>query len=232
MKNRIFKILFALSGLLPLLALFGKPTDPLLLPYSLFVILYFFKNRIDPLKKISIPLELKLGLLILIIGLGVESLAWANNYFAKRANPILFHPQLVYDLLIGLALYGGWAVGWFLILKKFKFTSMQVFLTQGLFGIMAEQQGQLFIKGLAAMPAGLIMWLYVFLAYAPITGLSYLLIEKQFISSNKSNSFLKYFAAIFLLVIINISFFLIWGLTLDKIGIIPDPKPIWANPFW
>lgn len=232
MKNKILKVLFALSALLPLIPLFGKPTDPLLLPYSLFVILYFFKNRIDPFKNISIPPELKLALLTLFIGFGVETLAWVNNYFAKRANPILFHPQLIYDLLISFALYGGWAIGWFLILKKFKFTTMQVFLTQGLFGIMIEQQGQVFIKGLTAMPLGLLMWIYVFLAYAPIMGLSYIFMEKQFIQKNKSNRFLKYFAAIIILAIINISFFLIWTPFLDKIGVIPDPKPIWTSPFW
>ena len=232
MNNKIFKILFALSGLIPLLALFGKPTDPLLLPYSLFVILYFFKNRIDPLKRISIPSGLKLALLIIIIGLGVETLAWANNYFARRENPILFHPQLVYDLLIGLAMYGGWAVGWNLILKKFRFSLKELFLLQGFFGIMIEQQGQIFIKGLTAMPVGLLMWIYVFLSYAPIMGLSYLFVEKQFSNTNKSNSFLKYFVAIFLLVTINISFFLIWGLILNKLGIVPKPRPIWTNPFW
>ena len=44
----------------------------------------------------------------------------------------------------------------------------QIFCAQGAFGVLIEQRGAIFLGGLAIMPFGLVLWIYVFLVYGSV----------------------------------------------------------------
>ncbi|MCL5098853.1 MAG: hypothetical protein M1608_15235, partial [Candidatus Omnitrophica bacterium] len=108
MGRNIFKLLFAVSGLIPLLGLFSSPPITTLLIYTFFVLVYFLKPylKITSLKIPGTPF-LKYALLIVLFGLVVECLAWYENYLARNPNPALLHPQLIPDLLLAIGFYAG-----------------------------------------------------------------------------------------------------------------------------
>lgn len=50
----------------------------------------------------------------------------------------------------------------------------------GLYGVLMEQQGKIFLVGLQAMPAGLILWTFVFVVYGSTMALAFWLVRDSF----------------------------------------------------
>lgn len=224
-------ILFALSGFVPLFAGIGNPT----LGYSLFVLFYILRSKITTfIERIQLSIQLKFGLLVMLFSLGIlESLSWLGEYLAKSETPALFHSQLIPDLIVTSGFYFGHVIAWLILLKFFKFSLEQVFITQGLYGVLAEGNGAIFMQGLVTLPLGIFLWLFVFFAYAPAVGTAYLLTENQFKQSMnpQRNPWIKYSLAIILLFLISYGIIFTWGTFLfDKV--LPATKPIWEAPFW
>ena len=122
--NRFWKTLFAVSGVLVLL---GCLDSPVLLPYPLFVLAYF-RNWHLPIKgKPFVRLVLSTYLSTLLL----ESGAWLSEFIKNSPDPALFHPQLVPDLIMGIGFYAAWWLTWGLVLRKYRFTVSQVFITTG-----------------------------------------------------------------------------------------------------
>lgn len=234
MKNKILKILFPISGAIPLLGFISKPPDPLLPIYSLFVFLYFVRNHVRSfITKIPLKPGLKFALLIFLIGMFAESMAWLLNFLKKSPEPALFHHQLVYDLLLGIPQYAAWGVVWYFLVKRFRYSLSSVFIIQGLYGVLLEQQGKIFLAGLGSMPVGLYMWAYVFAVYGSISAIAYTFVENEIDTTNKSNrKWLKYLVSLIAIMAITILFFIIWTLITNATGIIPEKRPIWEAPFW
>lgn len=231
--GRIKIPLFILSALIPLLGLFKSPADPLLPIYTVFSALFFIKKRFyrqEPETNITSGSNIKFAFLIVAVGLTAESLAWGVNFLAKSENPTLFHPQLFYDLIISLAMYSSWAIVWFFWSKKYAFSLTQVFILQGVYGILLEQKGAIFIQGLLNMPIGILFWAYVFVVYGSITCLAYLLSGK--VTVGESPKLITYILILLSLFVISIILMLAWGLLLQVLGIIPQPQPIWEKPLW
>lgn len=233
MKNKILKIIFPISGAVPLLGLIGKPPDPLLPIYSLFVFLYFLRNRVQSIAKI-IPLKpaMKFALLVFLAGMFTECLAWLLNFLKQDPNPVLFHPQLAYDLLLGIPQYAAWGIVWFFLVKRFKYSLFSVFLIQGLYGILLENRGAVFLQGLTSMPLGILMWTYVFAIYGSISAIAYTFVEQEIDKNNKSDKWFKYPVSLISIMVVTIMFFIIWGVIFKYIAIVPAPRPIWIYPFW
>lgn len=223
------KIIFALSGLVPLPGLFSK--DPTLLIYSLFVFAFFLRLKfVSFISKINLSAASKFALLVILSGFLTETFAWLGEFLQRAPEPKLLHPQLIPDLISSVGFYGSWAVAWILLLKRYQFTLPQVFILQGLYGVLIEQRGAVFLTGLSGMPLGLIFWLYVFLVYGSAIGLPYLLTKDQFISQGKSNSKFKYLPAFILMFVSSLVILMIWGLLTG--WFLPQPKPIWESPLW
>lgn len=233
--NKIKMPLLVLSAIIPLLGLLKSPADPLLPIYSVFVFLYLLKKRFysQQLQEAANPdSPLKFPFLIVIVGLIAESLAWGVNFLARRENPPLFHPQLVYDLMIALAMYVAWAIVWFFWSKRYTFSLKQVFIIQGIYGVVLEQQGAIFIQGLLQMPVGIFFWIYVFVVYGSITGLAYILSGNAFKQPSAGIGLKKQAVILLSLAIISFILVMLWGLILKITGVIPQPMPIWLRPLW
>lgn len=124
------KVFFAFSGLFPLLFLLGSPPDTTLLIYSLFVLAYFLRDPIvNFVRCISIPALVKFILLVLTAGLITEFFAWLGEYLARSPEPVLLHPQLIPDLILGFAFYLAVAIAWSLVLRFYRFSLFQIFVT-------------------------------------------------------------------------------------------------------
>lgn len=233
MMITIFKIswiktFLIITALLPLLNLFSPAHDPLPLIYSLFVLGYLFKEKISVMN-----FNLIFPLLVLFIGLLTEVLAWGNNYLASRVSPALFHPQLVFDLLIGVAQYGSWALVWGLLIRRYRYSLLEVFTIQGLYGVLLEQKGLVFIQGLLHLPFGFLMWLYAFAVYGSITGLAFILARESKDRQKKlRSSWIKYPLTLIALLIMSIVMLVLWELLVNSLGLIPRAQPIWQRPFW
>lgn len=221
--------LLALSGLVPVIGvLTGSPPNAILM-HTLFVIAYFFRSRLTlhtPPKR----LFLRFVVWTLICGWLVETLAWINAYILRELEPVLFHPQLFADLLIATGLYLAWAVAWWWGLRRFAFALPAVYTVVGMYGVLIENSGAVFQAGLAALPLGIIFWLYVFVVYGATMALALLPFRELFKSEN--TRWYRYpvmFAAMFLCTYV---IFYAYNLILQTLNLIPLKRPIWEAPLW
>ena len=171
--------------------------------------------------------------LMVLVGFLTETLAWAGSYLARAEQPALLHPQLLYDLLLSPGIYAAWAVGWIILTRRWRFSLAEVFIVQGVYGVFLEQQGAVFLKGLAAMPLGLVLWLYVFVVYGSAAGLAYLPFEADLPAAGARSSRWKVPAAMVIQFVMTAVVAIGWIVVLGALGIaVQDPKPIWQAPFW
>jgi hypothetical protein len=230
-RRRVLRWLFALSGLIPLLPLLNPQPDPTLLIYSLFVLMYLISRagagaRQPDTHAATWPF----GLAIVGAGLLLECLAWSSNFLKCAPQPALMHPQLLPDLALGLAFYGGWAIAWLVLLRYFSFSLRQVFCTQAAFGVLVEQRGAIFLGGLVTMPLGLALWLYVFVVYGSIAGIAYLLFGERLRDEARRDRWWKYPLAWLLIAVLSLTLVGLWHVLLQGAGLIPEPRAICSFP--
>jgi hypothetical protein len=221
--------LLALSGLVPVIGVVaGNPPDPLLM-HSLFVLAYFFRHRLTLITPPR-PFFLRFFSWTLLCGLLLEALAWLSNYVLRDPDPALFHPQLIPDLLIAVGIYAAWGVAWWFGLRRFAFTLPAMYIVVGLYGVLIEQSGAVFQMGLATLPTGALLWLYVFVAYGATMALAYLPFRQLFNASN--NRWYKYAVMFIAIFICTFSIFYLWNAGLEALQVIPPKRPIWEAPLW
>lgn len=223
--------LFILSGLVILSTILFSSPSPLLM-YPLFVAVMVFRQPLSNLvAKIALSDNWKFILLTALAGYILETLAWMNNFFQKNPNPTLLHPQLIPNLILSTGLYAPWAITWLLLFKKYHFSLWQIIIVQGLYGVLLEQRGAVFLQGLMTMPLGLLFWAYVFIAYGFTMGSVYALFEGKLLQG-QSNSWTKYPLALTAIAVITLLIFFTWGFLVNAVGLIPKPGSITERPFW
>lgn len=216
--------LLLVSGLVPLLALTDSPPDPTLLIYSLFVLVWLALPQRQP------PSTGRFVITMVAAGLVTECLAWLNNFLECNPEPALLHPQLLPDLTLALVFYGSWAAAWLLLLRRYTFTPAQIFITQGLFGVLLEQRGAIFVLGLTTMPLGLIFWLYVFLVYGSVVGIA----ARIGGLPGEGTRVPRWRFPLAMLAVAAVMWPLVfvWGGLTQAVGLIPDPAPICERPLF
>ncbi|NOT89996.1 MAG: hypothetical protein HOP03_17725 [Lysobacter sp.] len=221
-RNRT--LLFALSGALVLLACLDSPV---LLPYPLLVLAVLRGWRLPRIGGAGTSLMLSM----LLASLVLETGAWAHNYLRDAPEPALFHPQLIPDLVIAIGVYASWWLTWWWMLRRSGFTTLQVFLTSGLYGVLIEQQGRIFIAGLSTMPMGLLLWAFVALAYGATMALATFLVRERFDAQREMRWKLPLTWLLLFAMTFATSF--VWGLVLQATDAIPPKKlPMREHPFW
>jgi hypothetical protein len=223
--------LFLVRGFL--LALCGAPPDPMLLIYSVFVAARVVRSRTTFLERLPGPAWLGYLVLMVLVGFLTETLAWAGNYLARAEQPALLHPQLLYDLLLSPGIYAAWAAGWILLTRRWRYSLAEVFIVQGIYGVFIEQQAAVFLNGLATLPAGLVLWLYVFVVYGSAAGLAYLPFERRLPATGATPSPWRLPAAMIGQFLATAVVAIAWTVFLGVLGVtIPEPRPIWQAPLW
>jgi hypothetical protein len=234
--GRVVRILLALTALVPVLAVFGGTT--VMLIYTLFVVILLFLRH--PLSRAAIamplPLAIKFTALTILCGWIVELGAWYENYGRRAPNPALLHPQLIPDLILAIGLYGGGALAWLLVLRRWRFSLLEVFVTVGLLGIFVEQTGVVIVaiaQSLTVNPlASLLLAAFVFVVYGPVIAIPYMLLEPQFAGRATRSGWLKFPAVALLMVILAVTLTAVVGLLASSAGLIPPKQPIWTHPFF
>ncbi len=223
--------LLYITGIIPLLMLFGNKPDITLLIYLFFLLVFFFRIRLaKALRFITLPKRVIFLILISISGLLFEILAWTSNFLQQNQNPALLHPQLIPDLLLAIGFYASWAVGWVIATKKFTYSVKEVFILQGIYGIVLEQSGEILISGLTNFPFGIYLWIYVFIVYGSIIGIPFSVLYTSAVKKEKSAGWYKHLFA--LLIIFAITFLISSSWNHILIPLLPSKKSIVEFPFW
>jgi hypothetical protein len=223
--TRTWTVLFALSGGL---ALVGSISSPVIFPYALFVLVYLRGWRLPMVG----PPAWRLLVSILLCTFVLEFGAWLDNFIRNSPEPALFHPQLIPDLIISVGVYSAWWLTWWFVLRRYRFTTRQVFITTGLYGVLIEQEGKVFIAGLQTLPLGIIYWLFVFIVYGSTMALAYFLVRDSFHAQGEH--WHKYPLAWGALLLLTFATSIAWGVLIEQaLHIIPPRKfPMWDFPFW
>ncbi len=224
MTTQKWKIVLALSGILVLL---GSLNLPALFPYPLFTLAYLRRWRLPKFGTPAVQLLVSTLLCTMIL----EFSAWLNEYVKNVPEPALFHPQLFPDVLIAIGFYTAWWLAWWLALRRYHFTTAEVFITTGLYGVLMEQQGRIFLVGLQTFPVGLIWWLFVFVAYGSTMALAFWLVRDRFTSTR--DHWIKYPLTWGGLFVLSFVTSIAWGIVLTVLNMIPAKKlPIRYFPLW
>ncbi len=175
--RNLARTLLVFSGLIPVLG-FVTSHDATLLIYTLFVVALLNRQGLArTFERIQLPINLKFFCALLIRGWLTEFFAWLGSYLKHDRTPALFHPQLIPDLILAIAFYGGWAIVWLLVLRRWRFTLGQVFFTTAFLGIFVEQNGAVqaaIIASLGNPLLAIILVLYICAVYGSIMGLPFL----------------------------------------------------------
>jgi hypothetical protein len=199
--SKTVRWLLALTALIPLLGVLSQPPDANLLIYTLFVLVYLAQERLQPfIARIPLSPLLKLFILIYVGGLLSESLVWWSNTASGDIHQTGFYTDYGTHITYYFGFYLVVALIWTVVLRFFRFTILQVFLAAGvLFGVVIEQRGAILLAGLASMPAGLVLWLYVALVYGSYPAMAYTLVYPEFEVYARRETMLKYPLVILLL---------------------------------
>jgi len=201
--------------------------SPTFLPLPVLLLALYFNWRLPPARSAG----LRLGLATLIGTFLLEFGAGLNNFVLNEAQPALFHPQLIPDLIISIGVYSAWWLVWWFLLRRFAFRTGEVFWLTGLYGVLIEQLGKVFIAGLQTFPLGLLMWLYVAVAYGSAMGLAHQLAGDAFTAQRRA--WWKGLLAWAGLLVTTFATSILWGGLLDLLQFLPPEKlPMRSFPFW
>ena len=163
--------------------------------YQVLVIpIYFFIWMVYPRsinKETFITRHLKISYLVLgvISGIMAETFAILNNLDLLPEDKVLFHPDPLIDLILGLSYYFPLFFFSMFIVFKYKIDEKIIFIVGGIYGILTEQTFQIFLS------FNLLYWIYVFLVYGSFIAIPYTLLKtpinelnlpekKKFVSSS------------------------------------------------
>ncbi|MFH1022645.1 MAG: hypothetical protein V1809_04595 [Planctomycetota bacterium] len=230
------KFLLVAGVLAGLAGLLRRPPDTMMLILAVFATAGLFRDRIAAAGRAAGPTPLLLAGTFLTAGTLTEILAWMDNYLRAAPSPALLHPQLFADLILGAGFYGGWALAWGLVLRRYSFRLREAFLVTGFLGIFFEQLGAVFLAMARALPvnpaAAVVLGGYVFLVYGSIAGLALMPALDRFAGAEKSRHWIRY-----PLVIAGMFVFAALGTWLAAgvaalFGGLPPKQPIREHPFW
>lgn len=182
------KILFLITGLIPLLGLLGRPPGILFLIYSIFVFFAiwergnFWRNF-----GINWPRWLAFFAAALIVGLFSETLAWLDQYIRGFDDPDSILAINYPGIFFSLGYSAGLAAAFLFTLRYFSFSLTEAFVSLGLLGVYMEQDGTVLksaIQSIFANPAQtpfvFLLLLYTFIIYGSIVGLMYMPVERRY----------------------------------------------------
>lgn len=228
------RILFIISGIIPvgILALSGY--DTMLCVYTIFVASYLLIPNLVTTR--AFGTALRFFSLFLISGTLTEILAWLSGYLAGKPFPEVFHPQLIPDIIIGFGYYGGMAVAWILVLRRFRFSLVSAMIVAGAYGVFAEQDGAIVVvvlQGLAVGNLGVILLgLYVFVVYASFTGIAFAPFMRHFDSPTRSSHWLRFLLVPVLLYVFTHAGVILIFVISEVFGGLPESRSALKFPLW
>lgn len=156
----------------------GVSENPMLLIFPMWLVTYLLRQ---PLKRMvrHVPLSVSFIGFGIFFGLVTESLAIINNLSLPPEQRILLSPDPMLDLAYGLFYYTLLIVTWYVLIKAFTYSQTEVFIITGIYGILTEEVGQVFLRIFTVGVYGLLYAIIIAFVYGIFPMLAYMLSEEQ-----------------------------------------------------
>lgn len=187
-----------------LLTAVGLANNPMLLIFPMWIFTYVERARLRRFVQ-KVPLGLSFIGFGMFFGLLTEVFAIVNNRHLAPEQRILLSPNLVLDLIYGVFYYLMLIVTWFLLISAFTYSKKEVFVITGIFGIMTEEVGQVFLRMFRVPIIGLLYALIVSFVYGIFPMLAYMVSEEKLVAPKRGNLPGRFLAAA-------VALFLQWAL--------------------
>lgn len=129
-----------------------------------------------------------------IFGMLTEAMAILNNRALPPEKRILLSPDPALDVLYGLFYYLLLVSTWYLLIRAFTYSKREVFVIAGVYGILTEEVGQVFLRIFTVPVTGALYAVMVAFVYGIFPVLAYLLCEERF-GPRRSNLGLRFLVA-------------------------------------
>jgi len=188
----IRKYMLGVSGIL--LTAIAIPENPMLLIFPMWIFTYLGRVTIRKALR-GLPLWATFIGAGVFFGLLTEIYAIAENWSLSPEQQILLSPNPVHDLLFGAFYYFLLIATWYLLVRKLTYSKKEIFLITGLFGILTEEGGQVFIRIFTAPIIGLPYALIISLVYGIFPMLAYMISEEKIEGRPNSRFAIRFFVA-------------------------------------
>lgn len=190
------KVLLAIIGIL--LIVHGI-SEPMNLIFPMWIFTYLFKERLSALLE-KYPLRTSFIGVGVLFGLLTEVFAIIDNLPKPAEQRILLSPDPLNDIIFGFAYYLFVISAWYLVLRRVRYTSIDVFIITGIYGIFVEETGQAFLRIFTEPVFGSLYALIVMFVYGIFPMLAHMLNVNRFsgVSSNVIRRYSFAFAALFI----------------------------------
>jgi hypothetical protein len=169
-------------------------SNPMLLIFPMWIVTFLSKER---LRRLVQPLPLSVSFIGagLFFGLLTEIFAILNNLHLPPERRILLSPNPALDLIYGVFYYLMLIVTWYGLIKAFTYSRTEVFVITGIYGIMTEEVGQVFLRIFQVPVLGLLYALIVSLVYGIFPMLAYMASEEKLTRAKRGNVVVRFLAA-------------------------------------
>lgn len=166
----------------------------LILPFALLI--FLFRERIRQILK---PLSLPFAFILsgIVVGLLTETFAILSNLDLPYAERALLSPYPGIDLILALFWYGIFVLLWYLLLKRYHYSYLEIFVLGGAYGIIFEQKG-VFLPLL--MTPQFIIPLFIMAVYSLFPICAYMLTKQKFLLRERKTLLVRYPIAIIALL--------------------------------
>jgi hypothetical protein len=176
------------------LTVVGVRSNPMLLIFPMWIFTYLGRDRFRRLVR-PLPASAAFIGCGMFFGLLTEIFAILNNLHLPPEERILLSPSPALDLAYGIFYYLMLILTWYALIKVFTYSRAEVFIITGIYGIMTEEVGQVFLRIFRVPVVGLLYALIVACVYGIFPMLAYMVSEKKLASAKRSNLAIRVLAA-------------------------------------
>jgi len=189
------KAVLAVLGIVLVVLVVLDLENPMLLMFPLWIFTYIFK---EPFGNIMSKIPGNIGFVVagVFFGMVIEVFAIINNLYLSASERILLDADPINDLVFGILYYTFVIVSWYLILRKIRYSQLEIFLITGIYGIFVEETGQVFLRMFEQPVMGTLYAIIVMFVYGLFPMLALMVTEDTFSLERKESSFWAYVLAV------------------------------------
>jgi hypothetical protein len=176
------------------LTVVGISKNPMLLIFPMWIFTYLNRKQLRRLVR-GTSLSASFIGSGLCFGLLTEVFAIVNNLHLPPEQRILLSPVPVLDLVYGIFYYLMLIVTWYALIRAFTYSRGEVFVITGIYGILTEEVGQVFLRIFKVPVLGLLYALIVSFVYGIFPMLAYMVSEEKIKSTRRLNLLMRFLLA-------------------------------------
>jgi Zn-dependent protease with chaperone function len=176
------------------LTLLDISRNSMLLIFPMWIFTYLSR---EPLRRLvrGVPLSVSFIGFGLFFGLLTEVFAILNNRQLPPEQRILLSPNPWLDLVYGVFYYLMLIATWYGLIRAFTYSKSEVFVFTGIYGIMTEEVGQVFLRIFRVPVIGLLYAVIILFVYGIFPMLAYVVCEEKLAAPKRGNLLTRFLAA-------------------------------------